>query len=246
MAGDDGPPLHRGSCLCSAYELRITERCLVDDLGLSADGSFEEALAHPIVQAFVDKRQSDPDSGKTVGPAAGRRTLRHLGRGDDHRGSTWFDRKNGVVWLTAYGFHRSGDPEDAFQKFDQLIAADAMRPTTQDYRRLGRDRAGRFVELAPMQATSAVHEVIAREGDVIEVDLAQQLRVRLFAMIAEGVVELTITFPWGGLNQDRIFFIVRCFEGSSNDLYEVADSFGGDPVAEGELGFVIWRDPPAS
>lgn len=67
MAGDDGPPLHRGSCLCERYELRITGRCLVDDLGLTAESSFEDALTHPIVQAFVDKRWTTPDAGKTVG-----------------------------------------------------------------------------------------------------------------------------------------------------------------------------------
>lgn len=120
-----------------------------------------------------------------------------------------------------------------------------MRPTTDDYRRLGRDRAGRFVDLAPDQAASAVAEAISRQGDVIEVDLARQLPVRLIAMVEGDVVELTIVFPWADLSRERIFFVVRCFEGSSDDLYEVADSFAGGPLSQGELAFLIWRAPPS-
>lgn len=244
MNGDELPPRHRGSCLCPNFELRITERCLVNDLGLPPDASFEDALAHPIVDAFVDKRRTEPDSGKTVGPSAGNRTLRHLGRGDDHRGATWFDRRNRIVWLTAYGLHRSGEPHDAFQIFEQLIAEDLMRPKADDYRRVLQDRTRRFIDMAPAQASAAVIEAVSREGDVIEIDLAEQLRVRIQATIAGDAVELSIVFPWAGLNRERMFFIVRCFEGSSDEVYEVTDAFNGQRISEEEVAFLIWRPLP--
>lgn len=242
MAGDDGPLLHRGSCICAVYELRITERCLVQDLELSADSTFEDALTHLIVQAFVEKRKDDPGSGKTVGPAAGNRTLHHLGRGHDHRGATWHDRRNGVVWLCGYGLHRSGGPDDAFQIFAKLIEEDEIRPKTADYRRLLSDRTGRLVELGPEQGETAVRRAV-EQGDVQSVSLADQIPVRVSANVIDDFLEVTIAFPSANLNQDRILLVVRCFAGASTDMWENTNDFSGQPLPEGELGFKIWREP---
>jgi hypothetical protein len=80
---DDPPRFHRGSCICHDYELRITRRCLVDDLGLREDAAFEEASGHPIVDALIRQRVRDPLGTKTVGPEAGERTFYRLARGHD-------------------------------------------------------------------------------------------------------------------------------------------------------------------
>ncbi len=242
MGVDDGPLLHRGSCICDEYELRITERCLVEDFGLSSNSSFEEALKHPIVQSFVEKRKDDPGSGKTVGPAAGKKTLYHLGRGHDHRGATWFDRRNGVVWLCGYGLHRSGEPDDAFQIFQALIEADQIRPKNADYRRLGRDRVGRLVELGPDHGEASVKQAVAELDEIKTISLAGQVSVRVAARVIDDILEVCIAFPWKDLNHDQILFVVRCFAGSSNDMWENSGTLADQPLAEGELGFTIWRE----
>lgn len=242
MAADEAPLLHRGSCILPQYELRITARCLEIDLAMSPDTTFKDAMSHPIVSAFVKKRRADPGSGKTVGPAAGGRTLYHLGQGDDHRGATWFDAQNAVVWLCAYGLHRSGKADDAFQIFEALIKADQIRPTAADYRRLGRDRIGRLVDLGPKHGQASVKEAAAKPGIVRTVRLAGQIPVRLVTRPINGFIEVTIAFPHVGLNSQRIFFVIRCFAGSSDDMWENVGSLQGEPLAEGELGFVIWRE----
>src|SRR5581483_1459751 len=102
-----------GSYLCDDYELRITQRCLRDDLGMPPNATFGDALAHPVVQAFRNQRRQSPVGTKTIGPAAAANTIYRLGHTDDHRGATWHDEANRVVWLCAYRRHRSGEPADA-------------------------------------------------------------------------------------------------------------------------------------
>jgi len=78
VPGVDAEP-HLGAFVTVDYELRITEGCLTQDLGLAVDTAFERALTHPIVTAFRAKRLTDPGDGGTVGPHAGS-TLRSCSR----------------------------------------------------------------------------------------------------------------------------------------------------------------------
>jgi hypothetical protein len=87
----------------------------------------------------MSKRETTPVGAKTVGPAAGDRSLHHLGIGNDHRGVTWWDAAAQVVWLCAYGLHRSGEPDDAFHYFDQLLDSGSIYPTPADYEWLEND-----------------------------------------------------------------------------------------------------------
>src|SRR5438876_12239066 len=98
---------HRGSFFHDNYALRLTRRCLEEDLGHDARTEFAEIRDHPIIKAFIKDRATDPDGGKPVGPNAGELTLRRIGYGDDHRGVTWWDAEQATVWLCAYhGKHR--------------------------------------------------------------------------------------------------------------------------------------------
>lgn len=152
--------------MCDAgHELRITRRCLADDFTLDSTQPFEELSdAHEIVQAFQAKRDATTVGAKTVGPAAGDRTIYHLGRGNDHRGATWYDVASRVVWLCAYRFHRSGTPNDAFPYFNRLIASRAIWPLPEDYAWLQADRAARLAEQLPEAAQSVLTAARAAPG----------------------------------------------------------------------------------
>lgn len=63
-------------------------------------------------------------------------------------GSFLCDPDEKVVWLLAYGLHRSGEPEDAFPYFKQLDSEGRLLPTFDDYKALEKDRGRRFVEQA--------------------------------------------------------------------------------------------------
>ncbi|HVA10221.1 MAG TPA: hypothetical protein VNG12_26185 [Acidimicrobiales bacterium] len=152
-----------GSFVCEAgHELRITSRCLRADLDREPPQAFAElAEAHPIVHSLSTKRDSLTHGGKTVGPASGARTLFHLGQGNDHRGATWFDHRERVVWLCGYRWHRSGHAADAFPYFHRLLRSGEIWPTQEDYAWLETDHAERLAEELPEVAQSLLQQARA-------------------------------------------------------------------------------------
>jgi hypothetical protein len=88
----------------------------------------------------------EPTGTETVGPAAGELTVYRIGYGPDHRGATWYDEAERVVWLCAYGLHRSGEDDEAFPHFHELISARTLLPTEADYAALFDDRGRGFTE----------------------------------------------------------------------------------------------------
>lgn len=180
----------RGSYLGGAvYELRVTGRCLTEDLDEGTAPSFADLLRHPIVSALRNKHADDPTTTRTVGPAAGDDSLGRLGYGDDHRGAIWFDRRHDVLWLcAAHDKHRSGSPDDAFPYFDRLITEGRIRPTPGDYEALERDRAARIVDAIPDDAQRFVAEARAAPGTELTRSVGP-VRVRLVIQRVEGVAD---------------------------------------------------------
>lgn len=147
MATDDlSEWCYHGSFLCEEWELRLTRRCLEEDLGRSPDTNFGDLLGVEIIKAFIARRRERHDNTREVAPLTSGKTVWRLSRGHDHRGATWYDPDDKVVWLLAYGLHRSGEPEDAFPYFKQLDLEGRLLPTLDDYAALEKDRGRRFVE----------------------------------------------------------------------------------------------------
>jgi hypothetical protein len=149
-------PLLR-SFICKRYELRVTRRCLEEDLGRDPDSDFAELLdkATPeIVTALVKKRCDSPMDRSEIAPLSSGRTVYRLAFGDDHRGGTWHDERFGVVWLLAYRLHRSGKPDDAFPYIKGLDEAGRLLPTEADYKALFDDHGHRAAMVAPEEARS--------------------------------------------------------------------------------------------
>jgi hypothetical protein len=121
--------------------LRVTRRCLAEDLGLDADKYLSrDARAYcaelDVLRTFVVKREGAPDSGdviKDVKPAGKVKSL-HIGRG---RAATIWDPVEDVVWLLAYSeTHATHEKRDAYQFFMSLDARDELLPTGEDYEEL--------------------------------------------------------------------------------------------------------------
>jgi hypothetical protein len=144
VAGLDRP--HLGSLVCGAgHELRITGRCLNEDLGGAPTAAFEDlASRHGIVRAFRRERSSATTGPDHLGPAGGPRPLTVLRHTNDWRGLTWFDSEENVVWLCACARHRSGQPGDAFPFFRALEATGRIWPSEEDYEALAADRGEQF------------------------------------------------------------------------------------------------------
>jgi hypothetical protein len=121
--------------------LRVTRRCLAEDLRLDADKYLSrDARAYcaevEMLRTFVGKREGAPDFGeviKGVSPAGKVKSL-HIGRG---RAATIWDPEHDVVWLLAYSeTHATHEKRDVYQYFMSLDARDELLPTDADYEEL--------------------------------------------------------------------------------------------------------------
>jgi hypothetical protein len=156
---------HLGSFVCRAgHELRVTERCAVDDLNFGRNTDFATLLRHEIVQALCNQRHTVVHGTNTVGPAAGENTLWVLRHRDDHRGATWFDSEEKVVWLCAYARHRSGESGDAFPHFEELRRALLIRPSAGDYEALFNDQNDQFAAVVHVEAQELLVAARAHPG----------------------------------------------------------------------------------
>lgn len=155
---------------------------------------FAEARSHPIVEAFESQRSTNATGGKTVGPVAGDRTIYRLGCGHDHRGATWFDGREQVMWLCAYGFHRSGEADDAFPHFHDLIRKGRMLPTEDDYESLFWDRAHRFAETLPQDAQSLLAKARSNPGVEQIGILGEQQNMSVVVEVIETLEETYVAF----------------------------------------------------
>jgi hypothetical protein len=149
---ESGEAVGRSYVCAGGWELRITERCLTEDLRLAPDATFAEATAHEIVVAFRNKRGLEAVGSGSIGPAAGDDTIRPLRYTHRHRGATWYDTEQRVAWLCGYGYHESGATDDAFQHFRELMDERRLLPTEAERAAVDDDRADRLAAALPAEA----------------------------------------------------------------------------------------------
>ncbi len=143
-----------GSHFCETWELRITKRCLVDDLGLPEDATFAAAKRLGIVRAFVKQRCANPVGGSWLGPTprggnVGYAWLRH---GNRERAITVYDEREGVVWMTAYSpEHTSGSVDPAQVHFHELWNQGELLPADVDEVQRLKERDDARAELLVVQ-----------------------------------------------------------------------------------------------
>lgn len=227
------PPLrwHRGSCICDRYDLRITQRCLVDDLGFELNTTFADARAHPIVHAFESQRASEPAGTRTVGPAAGDLTVYRLGYGHDHRGATWHDEAERVVWLCAYALHRSGEDDDAFPYFDELIRDGILLPTEDDYAALFDDRDQRFADTLYDDAQECLSRARSNPGVEQVGILGGEQPTAVVVNVVETLEEIYVAFSVAHIDTARLVMILSAFDVDAQFLdWELVETFPTRPL----------------
>lgn len=116
----------------------------------------EVAERHKGVAKFLQMRSQKPDGLEVVKGFPGPMAIWSLHAGRD-RGLTAHDREYGVVWLLAFGIHRSGERSDLYKYAEILHDAGRLMPEKEDYERLLRRRNAKIVpamlsRLAALQA----------------------------------------------------------------------------------------------
>lgn len=162
--------------------LRVTKRCLRDDLGFAGEDLtrplVELAARNALLSAFLERRARNPEGQETIQGLTSNIVAYSLHSADD-RGITWHDRKAGVVWLLAGGFHRGGQRGDAYPHFIQLDRHDELLPTLEDYKDFTRASAAGFAESVLSEVPRLVERARSTPREIQEGVIGERVRVRL-------------------------------------------------------------------
>lgn len=226
---------YSGSFLCEQWELRVTQRCLEEDLDRRGDTPFENLLGIEIVKALVARRRDRYDNSRQVTPLSSGKIVWRLARGHDHRGATWYDDQERVVWLLAYRRHRSGDPADAFPYFKKLDAEGRLMPSLADRESLELDRGRRFVE----QVMRLVPRLVERARENPEVEQHASIGGTAHVGVAMEIVDtLSETYlRISPLNLRPAWLEIVLAAVFGDRAWEVTDRFPGRPPSDQELRF---------
>jgi hypothetical protein len=180
-----------------------------------------------------------------VGPAAGELTVYRLGYGHDHRGATWYDQAERVVWLCAYRLHRSGEDDDAFPYFHELISTGTLLPTVDDYAALFDDRGRRFTETLYEDAQELLSRARSSPGVEQVGVLGGEQSTAVVVEVVDTLRETHVAFSVARMTTSRLVMILGAFdtEAAFSD-WELVDTFPTRPlrIDEGEICYRILRE----
>jgi hypothetical protein len=190
------------SLVLSDRELRVTQRCLIEDLEGRKGSTLEDVAQHPIVRAFLRERRKKTAGTREVGQLHSGKKIWVLTQAQRHRGGTWFEAKRDIVWLVAAGHHESGSKNDFFPYCRRLDKEGKLAPSKEDYTALflaQRERlAARILIDAPLlrkQARDSGGEVSGQIGGKFGVHVAIE--------VAGEIEEISVAFDLRSLEDPR-------------------------------------------
>lgn len=237
------PPQKSGVALgsahvCDAYELRITRRCLEDDLDYYGENPFEELENHEIVKALVKRRSDGPTDTREVAPLSSGKHVFRLAYGDRHRGATWYDERHGVVWLLGYAQHEFENRGDAFPYFKELDAEGRLLPGPIDYEKLLRERDKRLSSEVGVDAERLLREARATPGREVVGMLGGAVEVTVAVTVVDPLSELHVAVQMADVAKEHfVLALAALFEGRDLEEIETAQAMPERPLRQGELGF---------
>lgn len=224
--------------LCEAYELRITRRCLEEDLDYHGDTPFEDLAGKEIVKALIGRRSDSPTNTREVTPLSSGKRVYRLAYGERHRGATWYDERHEVVWLLAYAQHRFEGRGDAFPYFKDLDEAGRLLPTATDYEALLRGRDLRFTANIATDAEQLLREARENPGREVIGQLGGAVEVTITVAKVESLEEMHVAIQAVGLPKEHLLLALGAFFGDREfDQIESATEMPDRPLAPGELAF---------
>jgi hypothetical protein len=183
-------------------ELRVTLRCLVEDLDGRRDATLEDVSGHPIIKAFIRERTTKTTGTRQVGQLSSGKEIWVLTQAQRHRGGTWFETQRDIVWLVAAGHHESGSDDDFFPYCRELDKAQRLSPSKEDYAALLMSQkeklAVRILIDAPLlrkRARESAGEVSGKIGGKFGVKVAIE--------VADEIEEISVAFDLRTLEDNR-------------------------------------------
>lgn len=235
--------------LDSARSLRITLRCRVDDLSLSAatlGNARTHVAVHRVIRAFVERRSQDPTGQETFRCATEGtgKTIYTLHSGDD-RGATWHDSDEGgdegtaldIVWLLGCR------PSHGYEALCAVARAGDLLPAEMDYQALIDEDARTFATALVTEVPNLLREAKRRKGQVVHGLLADRIPVRLYCDPDDEAPLLTVairTYPMPGtmvLTKKWFERVVLAFFQQRPENLSATDALGKEALREGESAF---------
>jgi hypothetical protein len=165
-----------------------------------------------------------------------------LGHGNDHRGATWYDRDEQVVWLCAYGLHRSGHAEDAFPYFHKLIETGVLLPTEDDYAVLFEDRGHRFADTVQDDAQRLLQMARATPGVEQVGTLGGEQTTGILVDVVDTLEETYVAFSMERMNTERLIVILAAFYVDADfGAWELVGALPTRPLRRHEACYRILR-----
>ena len=236
-------------------DLRITYRCVVDDLEVVFGEGWARAYvdAHGVVGKFIEMRSQDPEGDTPFGDAShntGQKiyTFHHF----NDRGATWYQRRvpfladeekptGSVVWLLGVRPNHN---------YDALAALGAeLLPDAKDYRQIIAEHAAAFSQALLIEIPALLERAFANPGHILDEQVAGGLRLRVFVEPDEDAQLLTVTVPAQipagiALEKNWQFRLRSVLFGDAVWETEPAYEIGGAPLLDGEsalCGFPQYR-----
>jgi hypothetical protein len=229
-----------GAYFSDGWELRVTRRCLRDDLGADPDADFGEVLGLEIVKAFVRERSDKTDSTRQVSPVSCGVPVWVLAHGNDHRGCTWYDEDEHIVWLLAYRRHRSGASDDFFPYAKSLDAADVLLPEAADYRRAILERDSYFAWAVTVETPVLLQEARETPGEHSHVfggRYGTRIDVEVDPEIGEAI---TIAFDSATTPWEHAVIIMAVL--APGRLWEMTSRMPSRDLNDGEIAMTVLID----
>lgn len=223
------------SLVCEGWELRVTTRCLTEDLEAVDAADLNDVAGHPIVKALVRERRDKVRGTRKVSPLSHPVDVWVLAHQHRHRGGTWFDAEYQVVWLLAYGRHESGSDEDFFPRCKALDEEDRLLPTADDYEKLFRARDRRVVARIMIEAPLAVKEA-RMTGNEVSARLGGQFGVAVALEVADDLEEITVAAKLQ-VPADFEYLKVALTAIKPGDVWEMTDSMPSRSLEPGEFAY---------
>lgn len=229
----------QGSYICDDWELRVTQRCLEEDLGRSG-ASFEDILKVPIIKAFTSKRADRTEDTRQVNDVRCKAPIWVLARGDDHRGGTLFDVKNRVVWLVATGLHRSGQPDDFFPYCVDLDRGGRLLPTAADYELLFNERTERFVYQMRVEAPLLLQQAAAAPRTEVGGMLGGRFGVAITLEVDDDIEVTTVAIQVGETPWEQLMLVLAAIHADGD--WEPIDGMPHRELHSGEMAWAHLKE----
>jgi len=195
------------SLLLPDRELRVTLRCLLDDLNAPQESTLKDVEGHPVVRAFLRERREKTTGTRQVNNVRSGKEVWVLTQGERHRGGTWFEAERNIVWLVAAGHHESGSKDDFFPYCQRLDEEGLLAPSKEDYKALllaeNERLAARILIEAPLLRKRA------READgEVSAEIGGRFGVRVSIEVVDDIEEMSVAFDLRTLQKRQVIPVI--------------------------------------